>query len=71
MLQNLALSGLIIATLIPTAAAGVLGLGAVVAIHELAEIVVIANGLRARRSPALAADHQPAPRPVVPEHVHA
>jgi cation-transporting ATPase G len=71
MLQNLALSGLIIATLIPTAAAGVLGLGAVVAIHELAEIVVIANGLRARRSPALAADHQPAPRSAILEHVHA
>ena len=43
------LSGAIIAVLIPVAAAGVLGLGAVVAIHELAEIVVIGNGLRARR----------------------
>jgi cation-transporting ATPase G len=49
MIQNLVLSGLIIAVLIPVAALGVLGLGAVVAVHELAEIVVIANGLRARR----------------------
>jgi cation-transporting ATPase G len=49
MVQNLVLSGLIIAVLIPVAAAGWLGLGAVVATHELAEIVVIANGLRARR----------------------
>jgi cation-transporting ATPase G len=50
MIQNLVLSGLIIAVLIPVAAFGVLGLGAVVATHEIAEIVVIANGLRARRS---------------------
>lgn len=50
MLQNLLLSGMIIAALIPIAAAGLLGLGAVVAIHEVAEIVVIANGLRARRT---------------------
>ena len=49
MLQNLALSGLLIAILIPIAAFGVLGLGAVVAVHEVAEIVVIGNGLRARR----------------------
>jgi cation-transporting P-type ATPase G len=49
MIQNLVLSGAIIAVLIPVAAAGSLGLGAVVATHELAEIVVIANGLRARR----------------------
>ena len=49
MLQNLALSGLLIAILIPIAVFGVLGLGAVVAVHEVAEIVVIGNGLRARR----------------------
>ena len=49
MFQNLALSGVIIAGLIPVAAFGVLGLGAVVAIHEVAEIAVIANALRARR----------------------
>ena len=50
MVQNLALSGLLIAVLIPVAAFGVLGLGAVVAVHELAEIIVIGNGLRARRN---------------------
>jgi P-type E1-E2 ATPase len=49
MIQNLILSGLIIAVLIPIAGLGWLGLGAVVATHELAEIFVIANGLRARR----------------------
>jgi cation-transporting ATPase G len=49
MVQNLLLSGVIIAVLIPVAAFGWLGLGAVVAAHELAEILVIANGLRARR----------------------
>jgi cation-transporting ATPase G len=49
MIQNLVLSGLIIAVLIPIAAFGWLGLGAVVATHEIAEIAVIANGLRARR----------------------
>ena len=49
MIQNLVLSGLIITVLIPIAAFGVLGLGAVVATHELAEIIVIGNGLRARR----------------------
>lgn len=49
MIQNLILSGLIIAVLIPVAGLGWLGLGAVVATHELAEIFVIANGLRARR----------------------
>ena len=49
MIQNLVLSGLIIAVLIPVAGLGWLGLGAVVATHELAEVAVIANGLRARR----------------------
>ncbi|MEP1125369.1 MAG: cation-translocating P-type ATPase [Ilumatobacter sp.] len=49
MFQNLAFSGAIIVGLIPVAAFGILGLGAVVAIHEVAEIAVIANALRARR----------------------
>lgn len=48
-IQNLVMSGAIIATLVPLAGAGLLGLGVVVAIHEGAEIIVIANGLRARR----------------------
>ncbi len=50
MIQNLVLSGIIIAVLIPIAATGLLGLGAVVAIHEGAEIAVIINALRASRS---------------------
>ena len=55
MLQNVGLSlGLIIA-LMPLALFGVLGLAAVVLVHELAEIVVIANGVRAGRSTPLAA----------------
>jgi cation-transporting ATPase G len=47
MKQNLALSGGILLTLVPLAAAGALGLAAVVSIHELAEVLVIANGIRA------------------------
>lgn len=50
MRQNLVLSGAIIAILVPLAATGVLGLAAVVASHELAEVLVIGNGLRARRT---------------------
>ena len=53
MIQNLVLSGGIIVTLVPLAAFGILGLAAVVFAHEFAEVLVIANGLRARRTPAL------------------
>ncbi len=49
MLQNLAMSGAILLTLVPLAAAGVVGLAAVVLAHELAEVLVIANGVRAGR----------------------
>ena len=49
MLQNVGMSLLLIAVLIPLALFGMLGLAAVVLIHELAEIVVIANGVRAGR----------------------
>ncbi|MEO5679379.1 MAG: cation-translocating P-type ATPase [Acidimicrobiales bacterium] len=59
MTQNLFLSATILAVLVPLAATGVLGLAAVVAIHELAEVVVITNGIRAGRRTAFA-DH-PAP----------
>ena len=67
MIHNLVLSGAIIAVLIPVAGFGWLGLGVVVATHEIAEIAVIANGLRARRSlhgnePG---DHVTAPEPEV------
>ena len=54
MRQNLALSGLIIAVLIPMGAFGVLGLAAVVGAHEIAEVLVIANGVRAGRRPKAA-----------------
>lgn len=53
MLQNVGLSLGLITVLIPLALTGVLGLAAVVAVHELAEIVVIANGVRAGRTPPL------------------
>ncbi|MCO4254524.1 heavy metal translocating P-type ATPase [Pseudarthrobacter cellobiosi] len=49
MLQNVGLSLALIAVLIPLALFGMLGLAAVVLIHELAEVVVIANGVRAGR----------------------
>jgi cation-transporting ATPase G len=49
MRQNLLLSGAILVTLVPLAATGVLGLAAVVAAHEVAELLVIANGVRAGR----------------------
>ncbi|MEV7473562.1 cation-translocating P-type ATPase [Pseudarthrobacter oxydans] len=47
MFQNVGLSLALIAVLIPLALFGILGLAAVVLIHELAEILVIANGVRA------------------------
>ena len=50
MRQNLALSGAILLTLIPLAASGTLGLATVVASHEIAEVFVIANGIRAGRT---------------------
>jgi cation-transporting ATPase G len=49
MLQNIGLSLAIITILMPLALLGVLGLAAVVLVHEVAEIVVIANGVRAGR----------------------
>ncbi|BAD60558.1 putative cation-transporting ATPase (plasmid) [Nocardia farcinica IFM 10152] len=54
MLQNVGLSLGLITVLIPLALFGVLGLAAVVLVHELAEIVVIANGVRAGRTKPLA-----------------
>lgn len=53
MRQNLILSGSILVVLVPLAAIGTLGLAAVVAAHEIAEVLVIANGLRARRATPL------------------
>ncbi|GAA4392844.1 cation-translocating P-type ATPase [Brevibacterium pityocampae] len=48
--QNIALSLAIIIVLLPLAITGVLGLAAVVLVHEVAEVIVIANGLRAART---------------------
>ncbi|WP_313404847.1 cation-translocating P-type ATPase [Aeromicrobium sp.] len=48
--QNIILSLLIIAALLPLALFGVLGLAAVVLVHEIAEVIVILNGLRAART---------------------
>lgn len=63
MRQNLAVSATILAVLIPLAGFGVLGLATVVVAHELAEVVVIANGVRAGR-------RRPIPPPaVVARHV--
>ncbi|CAL9366971.1 putative cation-transporting ATPase G [Nocardiopsis dassonvillei] len=52
MLQSLLLSGGILLVLVPLAALGVLGLAAVILVHELAEVLVIANGVRAGRTAA-------------------
>ena len=50
--QNIFLSLAIIVVLLPLAITGVLGLAAVVLVHELAEVIVIVNGLRAGRAKA-------------------
>lgn len=47
--QNVVLSIAIIVVLLPLSITGVLGLAAVVLVHEVAEVVVILNGLRAAR----------------------
>lgn len=49
MTSNIALAIAIIVILFPLALFGVLGLASVVLVHEVAEVVVIANGLRAAR----------------------
>jgi cation-transporting P-type ATPase G len=49
MLQNAGLSLAIIGVLIPLAAFGVLGLATVVFVHELAEVLVIVNAIRAAK----------------------
>jgi cation-transporting ATPase G len=48
--QNIILSLLIIVVLLPLALLGILGLAAVVLVHEIAEVIVILNGLRAART---------------------
>lgn len=58
MLQNVGLSLAIIVVLMPLALSGALGLAAVVLVHEVAEVLVIVNGVRAGRA-------QPLPGPAV------
>lgn len=52
MTANIALALAIIVVLFPLALFGVLGLASVVLVHEVAEVVVILNGVRAARRPA-------------------
>ena len=53
MVSNIALALAIIIGLFPLALFGVLGLAGVVLVHELAEVLVILNGLRAARGRAV------------------
>ncbi|MDV8022738.1 cation-translocating P-type ATPase [Rhodococcus sp. IEGM 1330] len=53
MVQNIALSIAIIGILVPLAATGILSLTTVVLVHELAEVLVIANAIRAARTTPL------------------
>lgn len=64
MLQNIAMSLAIVIVLVPLAALGVLGLAAVVFIHEIAEVFVIGNGVRAGRL-------RPLPGTAAPERADA
>lgn len=52
MTANIALALAIIIVLFPLALLGVLGLAGVVLVHEVAEVIVILNGVRAARRPA-------------------
>ncbi|WP_431836084.1 heavy metal translocating P-type ATPase [Cellulomonas sp. Y8] len=52
MTGNIALALLIIVALFPLALTGTLGLAGVVLVHEVAEVVVILNGIRAARTSA-------------------
>jgi hypothetical protein len=53
MLRNIGLSLAIITVLMPLALLGVLGLAAVVLVHEIDEVLLIADGVRAGRTRAL------------------
>ena len=51
MTGNIVLSLGIIIVLLPLALLGILGLAGVVLVHEMAELIVILNGVRAARRP--------------------
>lgn len=61
MTGNIVLALAIIVVLFPLALFGVLGLAAVVLVHEVAEVVVIANGMRAARTPGVGAQEPSSP----------
>ena len=63
--QNVAASIALISILIPLAVFGILGLAAVVLVHEIAEVFVIANGVRAGRTTHLPTLTAPATRPAL------
>ncbi|WOF21878.1 cation-translocating P-type ATPase [Microbacterium betulae] len=63
MTANIGLALAIIVVLFPLALSGALGLAGVVLVHELAEVVVILNGVRAARRPAAPREPAPAPEP--------
>lgn len=67
MTGNIALALSIIVVLFPLALFGVLGLAAVVLVHEVAEVVVIVNGLRAARIRRPAVRASPGPTSAVPD----
>ncbi|SEP53320.1 heavy metal translocating P-type ATPase [Amycolatopsis saalfeldensis] len=69
MLQNIGLSAAIVLTLVPLAAFGFLGLATVVFIHELAEVFVIGNGVRAGRLRPLRGASTP--EPIAPQQIPA
>lgn len=63
MTANIGLALAIIIGLFPLALFGVLGLAGVVLVHEVAEVVVILNGVRAARRPAALRELSAAPDP--------
>ena len=60
MTVNIGLALAIIVVLFPLALFGILGLAGVVLVHEVAEVVVILNGVSAARRPASTRLQQPA-----------
>ena len=63
MWQSVGLSLTLISGLMPLALLGVLGLAAVVLVHEVAEVVVIGNGIRAGRTRSLGVNVAGTPEP--------
>lgn len=67
--QNIVLSLILISALVPLGITGVLGLAAVVLVHEIAEVIVILNGLRAARIPTAPAETARVREPRTPQIV--